>query len=72
MFQKSHHPKSVLNSPIEVQSLPTLRMMGKRGNEVERKTKLFPICTDKELQVKGNPLIKDLATCSLSFESLSS
>lgn len=27
--------------------------------------KLFPICTEEKLQVKGNPLVQDLATCTV-------
>lgn len=31
--QPSYHLRSVFNSSTEVQSLPTLRVMGKRGGE---------------------------------------
>lgn len=30
-----------------------------------KRIKLFPICTDEKLQVKGNPLVQDLATCTV-------
>lgn len=35
-----------------------------RGNG----TKVFPICTDEKFQVKGNPLVKDLATCTVPHQ----
>lgn len=38
--------------------------MRQRGN----RTKWFPICTDEKLQVKGNPLVKDLATCTVPHQ----
>lgn len=37
--------------------------MRRRGNRTK-----FPICTDEKLQVKGNPLVKDLATCTVPHQ----
>lgn len=33
-----------------------------------KRIKLFPICTDEKLQVKGNPLVQDLATCTVPHQ----